>query len=158
MDDLWEPGVDSFGMDFSPVPSGSRRWASGLTLAALAWAVGLIVAAVLLPAYGGSESAATASVSSGAGAAPLVHSTAAGSITLVDENGPWVLVLVTLPALVCGMVWTGLRGGRRGVQVARVAIGLLGAFCLVAAMSIGLFVLPVAVLLGAAAARAGLRA
>jgi hypothetical protein len=102
-----------------------------LVLLALAWGVALIAAALLVPVY--------------------------GSATLVAENGADVLIPVGIPAVVSAAVWVALhvkcsRGGRAPDLVAWLLIGLLGAFCLVAILSIGVFVLPVAALLAIGAA------
>lgn len=108
-------------------------WASGLAGAALGWGLALIGGALLVPVYG-SESA---------------------SATLVDENGAAVLIPVAVPALIAALVWVALwRGSRASGYVAWSLIGALGVFCLLAILSIGLFALPVAVLLALAAARA----
>ena len=122
------------------------RWAFGMTLLALAWAVALLVAAFVLPVYGSS----TASGPSGL-------SVDLDSPTLVAVNGLWVLAPVGLPALVAAVVWFALhrkcsRGSRPSAYVAWALIGLLIAFCLLAVASIGIFVVPGAALLAGAAA------
>jgi len=119
------------------------RWAFGLTLAALLWALGLVLAAFVVPVYSGRQSS---------GSAPQMDTSA----TLIGENGLGALVPVGAPALVVLLVWSALhfrcaRGGRSAGYVAWVLIGLLSAFCLLAMFSIGMFVLPVALLLAAAA-------
>jgi hypothetical protein len=115
------------------------RQAFWLTVAALAWSAVLIGAAFLFPAYGSSSSAAQAS----------------GSQTLVQVNGLGVLIPVGVPLVVSAMVWAALhhkcaRGGRVGDYIARTCVGLLGCFCLLAILSIGIYVAPVAVLLACA--------
>lgn len=102
-----------------------------LTASAFVWSIGLLAAALLAPAY--------------------------GSATLVDENGSWVLVVVAVPAVISTLVWLALwRKCTRGASVSGVmawtCVSLLAVFCLIALASIGMFVIPVAVLLAWAAA------
>jgi hypothetical protein len=125
--------------------SGSGRAAFWLTLGALGWSVAVVVAAMVVPAYSGSGVTSTGA-------------TFTTSATLVGENGAGVLAVVTLPAVATLLVWGALhRYCSRGSAWARPAawalIGLIGLLCLVGVMTIGIFLLPVAVLLGCAAAR-----
>jgi amino acid permease len=97
-----------------------------LTVLAFVWSIGLLVAALLAPAY--------------------------GSATLVDENGTRVLVVIAVPAVISAAVWLALRrkctrGGPVSGVVAWTCVSLLAVFCLLALASIGMFVMPVAVLL-----------
>lgn len=113
-------------------PRSPGRYAFLLTVAALLWSVGLLGAALLLPTY--------------------------GSATLVDENGVRVLLPVVVPAVISVVVWLALwrkcsRGGRLAGWVAWAFIALLVGFCVLAILSIGVFVAPVAVLLASAASR-----
>jgi uncharacterized membrane protein YhaH (DUF805 family) len=119
------------------------RWAYGLTATAFAWALALVVAAFVVPVYEG-EAAGDGGSSGSMGA------------TLIGENGLGALVPVALPALVTALVWLALHrkrshGSRGGGRVAWVLIGLLALFCLLAILSIGVLVLPVAGLLAGAA-------
>lgn len=121
----------------------SGRVASRVSVVAFVWALGLILAALLVPVYSQAES-----TSSG-----LTLTT----VTLVQENGPSVLIPVAVPALICTVVGLALRrkclrGGRRSGTVAWVGVGLLAVFALLSGLSIGIFVVPVALLLGWAAA------
>ncbi|HYZ81053.1 MAG TPA: hypothetical protein VE571_07280 [Solirubrobacteraceae bacterium] len=98
---------------------------------AFTWSIGLLAWALLIPVY--------------------------GSATLVDENGGAVLLPVAIPALISAAVWLALwrkcvRGGRVSGVVAWTGVVLVAGFCLLGAASIGLFVVPVALLLGRAAA------
>ena len=100
-----------------------------LTVLALVWSIGLLAAALFAPAY--------------------------GSTTLVQENGSGVLLVVAFPAVISAAVWLALwrrctRGGAVSGVVAWTCVSLLGVFCLIALASIGLFVIPVAVLLACA--------
>lgn len=114
-------------------PHGSPgRYAFLLTVGAFLWSVGLVGAALLLPAY--------------------------GSATLVEENGTQVLLPVAVPAVISAVVWLALwrkcsRGGRVAGRVAWVFVALLSGECVVAIASIGIFAAPVAVLLACAAAK-----
>jgi hypothetical protein len=130
----------------SPSSSGGR-WAFGLTLSAFVWGIALVVSAFVLPMYGSSSASAPSRVS-----VPSAPS------TLVQVNGLGVLVPVGLPALIAAVIWFALhrkcsRGSRPSGYIAWALICLLIAFCLVAIASIGLFVVPVAALLAAAASR-----
>ena len=109
--------------------SSPGRRAFFLTLLAFAWSIGLLVAALYAPEY--------------------------GSTTLVQENGSGVLIPVGIPAVISAAVWLALwrrctRGGAVSGVVAWTCVSLLGIFCLIALASIGLFVIPVAVLLACA--------
>ena len=112
------------------VHSSRGRRAFVLTLLALIWSIGLLAAALFAPEY--------------------------GSTTLVQENGSGVLFPVGIPAVVSAAVWLALwlrctRGGSVSGVVAWTCIAVLTGFCLLALASIGLFVIPVAVLLACAA-------
>jgi hypothetical protein len=109
----------------------SGRWAFALTAAAVAWCAMLVVAAFLVPVYN-------------------------DGATLADDNGAAVALPVAIPAALALLTWLGLRhrctrASRAGTLLAWISIALLAAFGLVGAASIGLFVLPAAVLLAAAA-------
>ena len=121
----------------------SGRWAFGLTVTAFVWTLGLIAWALVAPAYSG-----VASDSSG-----VTHSLP--SQTLVQENGASVLIPVAAPAVLVAVVWWALhrkcsRGSLFGERLAIALVILLGLFALVTGFSIGLYVLPVAVLLTSA--------
>lgn len=103
-----------------------------------------MAAAFLVPAYSGQTSSSTGDV-------------AKTSSTLVGQNGLWVIAPVAVPVVLALLVWFGLhrkcsRGSRLGAYLAWGSVGVLAVFGVVAAASIGLFVLPAVVLLAAAAA------
>lgn len=119
-------------------------WAFGLMVAAFVWTLGLVAAAFVAPVYRGATQS-TSGVTTGT------------SATLVGENGAQVLLVAALPALLTGLAGVALhrkctRGSRRGERLAWLAVWLLGGLAIVAAASIGLYVLPAALLLAAAAA------
>ncbi|HYZ80013.1 MAG TPA: hypothetical protein VE571_02030 [Solirubrobacteraceae bacterium] len=122
----------------------SRRWRTAvrLGLAALAWSVGLVLVALLAPVY-------STSSTSGSDGVTLTHS------TLVQVNGARALILMAIPALVTLVVLWGIRarrsGARWGGPVAWAAVGLLAAETLLGILTIGAFILPVVILLVAAA-------
>jgi hypothetical protein len=94
--------------------------------------------------------------SSETASSPSGASAAAASLTLVQVNGLRVLIPVAVPAFVAGLVWVALhrkcsRGGRASGYLAWSLVWMLFAFCLVAILSIGWFVIPVAGLLALAA-------
>jgi hypothetical protein len=125
-------------------PLDRGNWAFAFTVLACLWGIGLIVAAVLVPVY----SSQTVSLDGG--------TTASSSSTLVEVNGAGVLIPVSVPAAVAFLVWIALRrkctrGGRISAYVAWSLIGILFALSVLAILSIGLFILPVAGLLAGAA-------
>jgi hypothetical protein len=128
------------------------RWPTGLTASAFAWGVTLMGAAILLPVSGSESSSASVS-SSGGHLATATHS---ATSTLLQANGYWVLIPTGIPALIAAIVWMALRrrrshGSRTSGYLVWSSIGLLAAFCLLAILSIGVFVIPVAVALAVAA-------
>jgi len=119
----------------------SRRWslAVRLTAGALVWSVGLIVAALVIPAYGTETSSQTNGVT-------------LTSSTLLQNKGAGALVLVTIPALVSLIVLIAIRSRRRrdgawSGRVAWTAIGALTVESILGIATIGAFLLPVAILL-----------
>jgi hypothetical protein len=119
------------------------------TIAAFAWSVLLVVAAFTVPIYSGAESAVSSSGS--------IQSVATSS-TLVAVNGQWVLIPIFVPAVITLLVWIALhrkcsRGSNLASFVAWALVGLLAVFCLVAAFTIGVFIVPVAALLAYATFR-----
>jgi hypothetical protein len=113
----------------SATPSAHGRSALLCTSLALLWSLGLLVAALVVPIY--------------------------GSATLADENGRGVLIVVAIPALVTVTVWLALwrrclRGGRLSGLIAWTGVIALSGFCLLALLSIGIFVVPVVLLLARA--------
>jgi hypothetical protein len=121
----------------------SRRWQTAvrLALAGLAWSAGLVVVALLAPVYSTASTSETDGVT-------LTHS------TLVQVNGARALVLMAIPALAALVVLWALRvrhaGARWGGPVAWAAVSVLGAEALIGILSIGVFILPAVILLGAA--------
>ena len=118
------------------------RWAFALTVAAFAWGAALVVGAFVLPFYSVEREGPSGTVKT--------------SETLIGENGLGVLLPVAVPAAVAALVWFALhrqcsRGSLSNRQVARLLIGLLAGFSFLAAASIGMYVIPVALLLAFAA-------
>lgn len=123
-------------------PQGRRAF--WLTIAALAWSAALVGGAFVLPLYGSSGASSTGAYWS-------------GSLTLVDVNGLGVLVPVGIPVMISALVWFALhrkcsRGGPIAGYLAWTLVVVLALGCVVAAASIGVLILPVALLLGSAAA------
>jgi hypothetical protein len=118
-----------------------QRLAVRLGVAALVWSAGLVLVALLLPVYGTSTASETDGVT-------LTHS------TLVQVNGARALVLVAIPALVTLVVLCAIRarhsGARWGGPLAWVAVSVLTAEMLLGILTIGVFILPVVILLAAA--------
>jgi hypothetical protein len=118
----------------------SRRWrlAVRLTAAALAWSLGVVLAALLVPAYDTSSSSSQGLTLTRA--------------TLVERHGARALILVVIPMLVSIVVAVAIyerhRGGPRwNAPVAWVAIGLLAAETLLGSATLGAFIAPVVILL-----------
>ncbi len=124
-----------------------RKVVLGLSLAAIAWSVALLVGAATLPFYSGTR------VSVDCPGCPEVVSELE-TRTLLEVNGPGVLLVVGVPLGVSLLVAVTLWSGRPSVP-AWVLIALLWLFSLVAVLSIGMFVMPAALLLTLAAAFAG---
>jgi hypothetical protein len=125
--------------------SGVRRapLAFWLTVAAFAWSLALIAAAFVAPLYQGTTATSHGLVSTG------------GS-TLVAQNGLGVLVPVCVPAVLAALIWLALhRRCARASHLASVGatagIALLVVFNALAMFSIGIFVLPVTMLLACSA-------
>lgn len=72
--------------------------------------------------------------------------------TMVEENGPRVMIPVSIPLAVTGLVaLLVLRGPEPAARIlAWVLVGLLGAFAVLAMFSIGIYVLPVVIALAVA--------
>jgi hypothetical protein len=120
-----------------------NRLAAQLTLVAAVWSLGLLAAAGL-PVF---DSTTTSP-----------QGTTFVTETLVAAQGWWVLIPVAMPLVITGVVALALRRHRRGRpdgahhsrRVAWAGITLLTAFALLSILSIGGFVLPVAILLACA--------
>lgn len=132
------------------------RWGRGTTIAlavAALWSMVLLVLALFAPAYGTASTGSSEPVTGGPLSPddPTVVTTS--TLSLVEANGWWALVVVSVPLAltftVGGLLWTRTRPGRVAAWV--VAVVLLG-LCLLAAMSVGLFMVPAAVALLAACA------
>ena len=112
-----------------------------LAVGALVWSAGLVLVALLAPLY----STSSASESDGV---TLTHS------TLVQVNGDRALVLMAIPALASLVVLWAIRvrgaGARWAAVIAWTAVGALTAETLLGILTIGVFILPVVVLLAAA--------
>lgn len=120
------------------------RLAFTLTTLGVAGALALLPLAFLAPVYSGE------SVSSGG-------VTAATSDTLVGINGLSVLVPLSVPLVLALAVWVGLhlrcsRGSVFGTALGWSCAAVLAVFSLVALFSIGVLVLPAALLLVVGAA------
>lgn len=132
-----------------------RYWnpitAVALALAALISA-GLLVAAAVVPVYG----TETASASLAPDGTLTSSSTTSGGATLVAVNGLGSLVVVAVPLLVTLVVGALLlrATGWWGYAAAWIVTGLYTVLCVLALMSIGIFLAPVAMVLVVACATA----
>jgi uncharacterized membrane protein YhaH (DUF805 family) len=122
-----------------------NRWrlAVRLTCAALIWSLGLVVAAVFVPTYGGQ----TVSDSNGL---TLTARTA------VQVHGLKAVIVVAVPVMatpvVAGALYRRrLDGWRHSAAVAWTAIVVVALVAVLGILSVGLFMLPVVVLLVLAA-------
>ena len=112
---------------------------------ALVWAAGLVIAAVLAPAYQSSGFSSSGTVTD-------------GSATMVGVNGWGVLLVAGAPLAAALVIWYALwkRRGRQGAGVlAWVVTALLGCFNVLAMLSIGVFLIPVTLALVVACATHG---
>lgn len=119
-----------------------RRLALRMTVAASVWSVGLLLGALLLPAFNDQ----TVSSSSG-----LTLRTA----TFVQVNGIWVLIPVALPVVVSVVVAMAIRhrqltGPSRADLLGWLVVGVLAVLTLVTILTIGALMIPVVVLLALA--------
>jgi hypothetical protein len=123
---------------------------------AAAWAVGIVVAVLTVPLYSGGSISGTTSAT---GDRTFTTTITSSHATLVQVNGPRILIPIAVPVLAVALVAAALshrrRAGKAGPGlVATTVLLLLGAGTLVAMLSIGVFVLPVDALLLAACLRA----
>jgi len=119
----------------------SRRWrlAVRLTVAAVVWSVGLLLAALLVPAYNGQTRG-------GVNGLTLIK------LTAVQADSAWILISLAVPAAVSLLVGFALRRRHRrrpgpSVLLAWRSIALLGVLTLVLIGSVGAFFIPVVILL-----------
>jgi hypothetical protein len=108
-----------------------------LIVAAFVWSVGLIVVSLLVPVYGTDSDVSV-------GSAPAEQPD-----TLYEVNGAGSVALMASPGFVTVVTWLLLA---RTSQAAWLPIGALGAVAVLALMSIGVFLIPVVLLLLWAAA------
>jgi hypothetical protein len=123
----------------------TRRWrlAIRLTAGALVWALGVVLAALLLPAFNGQT------------VTNELNGVTLTTATFVQVNGAWVLIPVVAPVAVTVLVAVALRARRTNGPswvgpAAWAAIALVLVLALVTIASIGAIMLPVVVLLGLA--------
>ncbi|HWD74044.1 MAG TPA: hypothetical protein VG371_02830 [Solirubrobacteraceae bacterium] len=118
-----------------------RRWrlAVRMTAAAIVWSLGLLLAALLVPAYGTESSSPDTGVT-------------LTQVTLIQAKGAWALVLVAVPVITSALVAVGLVFRHRedapwAAPVAWSAVGVLAVVALLGITSVGAFMLPTAALL-----------
>jgi hypothetical protein len=100
---------------------------------ALAWAAGLVMAAVLVPVYQSSSASSSGAVTS-------------GSATLVGVNGWGALLVAGAPLAAALVIWYALwrrRARQSAGALAWVVTALLIGFNALAMLSIGVFLIPV---------------
>jgi hypothetical protein len=129
------------------------RAAFALSLLAALWGALLVAGALTLPVYSGAGSSMSCT------SAGVCSTTSASneSATLVGENGTTALAVVAAPlaaALLCALLLHRrcARGSRAALVAAWALVGALGAFALVALLTVGLLVVPVVALLAGSAA------
>jgi hypothetical protein len=121
-----------------------------LVIAGLWSVVPLLGASFLVPTY---SSSSVSSSSAGPAGSRLSHTIVhSSSQTVVQVNGFRVLFLLALPLLAVGVVaFTLWRRGQRGQAgpgaLAWTVTGLVGAVSLLGILSIGIFIMPIVVLL-----------
>jgi hypothetical protein len=139
----WASAMAYSGRVARDAPARRGQLAFGLTALAFVWAVALIAGAFVVPLYSGEEGGTSLGRSFG----PVNTSS-----TLIAQNGLWVLVPVAVPAVMSLLVWIALRrkcmtNSRAASVAASAGTGVLAVFNTIAMFSIGVFVLPVTVLL-----------
>jgi hypothetical protein len=112
----------------------------------VAFGLAVVAAAVLLLAPFGSQQTAVSTTGGGQQVTVVDRS------SLLEHEGPSVLLPLAVPVVLALLGMAAARF-RRPTPVRTIAAGLLGAFVVLGAMSIGAFFLPSAVALGVAAAR-----
>ena len=120
------------------------------------WSAGLVAAAFFIPSY--SSISVVVSHPAGPSGLPSTHLVSSTG-TLVDVNGLKALAPVGLPlvavALVAFVLWRRHRKRQSGAgPIAWSAVVLVGVLTLLGILTIGPYLVPVGVLLGAACARA----
>ncbi len=118
-------------------PRARERWALLLNAFAILWSLLLLVGALAIPAY-------DEQTTSG-------HRT----ITLVAENGAWILLPLAVPLLLTGtagwlLLSPNIRNSGRARSIAWVLTGALLAFCVISIASVGVFLAPAALAMLAA--------
>lgn len=134
----------------------TRPWTVPTTIAlgvAAAYSLLLVVLATVVPVYG-TESSTTTLQPDGSETVEV----SSGGATLVSVNGLTALLPVAVPLVVTLLVAVLLRrsAGRPAYATAWVLVALYGAFCVLALLSIGIFLMPVALVLLVACACARL--
>jgi hypothetical protein len=128
----------------------ARGWlAFGFGAGAVLWSLGLVLAALIVPAYSGESCEAGPGGAATCGALP--------SETLVGANGWFVVELLLAVALVAALAFWALhvrcaRGSEHALAAAVFCIVVLAVFSFLTGFSIGLFVFPVVLLLIVSAA------
>jgi hypothetical protein len=123
-----------------------------LLTAAAAWAALLVMAALVLPAYHSSTTATIGVTRIGASSARVILAPPrTASATLVGVNGLGILATLILPLLIVGLATMAMRAGQVVVAWSMTAFVLMAA--VVGALSVGVLLLPIAVLLGVACGR-----
>jgi len=123
------------------------RASFALTLASFCWALAIVGGAFVLPVYSG--------ISESSDGSTTIRRTF--SSTLVDENGLAVLIPLAVPVAMVALVWFALhrrcsRGSLWAGTLAWAVIWMLGAFAFLTSASVGAILIPMVLLLVAAAA------
>ncbi|MGA9858816.1 MAG: hypothetical protein WBQ18_13210 [Solirubrobacteraceae bacterium] len=120
-----------------------RRWSLSvrLMIGAAVWSIGLLLTGLLLPVYDSSTSSADGIT--------LTRQ------TLVENDGLSALVLILIPSLCCAAVAWAMLARRRddprwSTPGAWVAVGVVAVEAVLGILSIGAFILPVAIALALA--------
>jgi hypothetical protein len=131
---------------------GTATWSTAALFVAGLWCIGLLIGAATLPAY----QSTTASV---LGASDGSVTSTTRTATLLEVNGPGVLVVVSIPLTAVAVVsvlllWRRRRRRNGAGPLAWTIVGLLGVLAFLGMLSIGIFILPAAALLALACATA----
>jgi hypothetical protein len=119
-----------------------------MVIAAL-YGAGFLIVGLFVPTYSSTSSSTSGGVTE--------H--LSSSSTMVAVNGVRVLGVLALPLVAVMLVWMSLKWQRRHYRLgagvlAWIVVALLGALSLLALLSIGIFIVPLAVILAIACANA----
>jgi hypothetical protein len=133
------------------IPTLSRPPKSGSVLTAFAalWAMGVALFLLFAPTYGTAYETAVATYGPNAPPSEIARTEVRGHASALEVNGPRIVFALSIP-IVLSLLPLAFRKQRRAALLGAGALALC--FCILGALSIGMFYLPTALLLFVAAA------